>query len=118
LFGHLAQVGLWAGFLVWLGALQTYHDAFYFSLVTFATLSYGDIARLFDAEPGNIKRWQEQQGQQSGDKEAADNRVGHRAQQTSDAIGIMPGEAAAAVSTIGRKHFSEVPASGSVALAM
>jgi hypothetical protein len=21
-FGHLAQVGLWAGFLVWLGALQ------------------------------------------------------------------------------------------------
>ena len=23
-FGHFAQVGLWAGFLVWLGALKTY----------------------------------------------------------------------------------------------
>ena len=43
LFGHLAQVGLWAGFLLWLGALQSYDDAFYFSLVTFATLGYGDI---------------------------------------------------------------------------
>ena len=36
-FGHFAQVGLWAGFLVLLGALKTYDDAFYFSLVTFAT---------------------------------------------------------------------------------
>jgi hypothetical protein len=36
-FGHFAQVGLWAGFLVWLGALHSYNDAFYFSLVTFAT---------------------------------------------------------------------------------
>ncbi|MEO3475830.1 ion channel [Roseomonas sp. CAU 1739] len=43
IFGHLAQVGLWAGFLLWRGALQTYDDAFYFSLVTFATLGYGDI---------------------------------------------------------------------------
>ena len=42
-FGHLAQVGLWAGFLVLLGALQTYDDAFYFSIVTFATLGYGDV---------------------------------------------------------------------------
>jgi voltage-gated potassium channel len=52
--GHLAQVGLWAGFLVWRGALQTYDDAFYFSLVTFATLGYGDIVlapgyRIFGA---------------------------------------------------------------------
>ena len=43
LFGHLAQAGLWAGFLVWLEALKTYDDAFYFSLVTFATLGYGDL---------------------------------------------------------------------------
>jgi voltage-gated potassium channel len=43
IFGHLAQVGLWAGFLLWRGALQTYDEAFYFSLVTFATLGYGDI---------------------------------------------------------------------------
>jgi hypothetical protein len=54
LFGHFAQVGLWAGFLVLLGALQTYNDAFYFSLVTFATLGYGDIVlapgyRIFGA---------------------------------------------------------------------
>jgi len=54
LFGHLAQVALWAGFLVWLGALQSYDDAFYFSLVTFATLGYGDIVvapgyRIFGA---------------------------------------------------------------------
>ena len=42
-FGHFAQVGLWAGFLVLIGALKTYADAFYFSLVTFATLGYGDI---------------------------------------------------------------------------
>ena len=53
-FGHLAQVGLWAGFLVWLGALQVYNDAFYFSLVTFATLGYGDVVltpgyRIFGA---------------------------------------------------------------------
>ena len=53
-FGHLAQVGLWAVVLIWLGALQTYDDAFYFSLVTFATLGYGDLAlapgyRIFGA---------------------------------------------------------------------
>ena len=53
-FGHLAQVGLWAAVLIWLGALQTYDDAFYFSLVTFATLGYGDLVlapgyRIFGA---------------------------------------------------------------------
>ena len=53
-FGHLAQVGVWAGFLVWLGAIQVYNDAFYFSLVTFATLGYGDVVlapdyRIFGA---------------------------------------------------------------------
>jgi len=52
--GHFAQVGLWAALLLLLGALQTYDDAFYFSLVTFATLGYGDIVlapgyRIFGA---------------------------------------------------------------------
>jgi hypothetical protein len=51
---HVAQVGTGAGFLVWLGALQTCDDALYFSLVTFATLGYGDIVlapgyRIFGA---------------------------------------------------------------------
>ena len=53
-FGHLAQVGLWAGFLVWLGAVETHDDVFYFSLFTFTTLGYGDIVlvpgyRIFGA---------------------------------------------------------------------
>jgi hypothetical protein len=34
MFGHLAQVELWTSFLVWGGALTTYDDAFYFSLVS------------------------------------------------------------------------------------
>jgi len=47
-------VGLCAEFLVLLGALQTYNDAFYFLPVTFATLGYGDIVlapdyRIFGA---------------------------------------------------------------------
>src|SRR5215218_907342 len=54
MFGHLAQVELWASFLVWGGALTTYDDAFYFSLVSFATLRNGDIVlapdyRIFGA---------------------------------------------------------------------
>lgn len=43
MFGHLGQVGLWAGFLVRHDALQTYDAAFYFSLVVFATPGYDDI---------------------------------------------------------------------------
>ncbi len=39
----LIESGLWAGFYVWVGALPNFSDAFYFSLVTFTTLGYGDI---------------------------------------------------------------------------
>jgi hypothetical protein len=37
------ESGLWAGFYVMVGALPTFEDAIYFSLVTFTTLGYGDI---------------------------------------------------------------------------
>ena len=57
-FGHFAQVGLWAGFLVWLGALKTYDDAFYFSLVTFArwvtAISFWRRATAFLARSGPL----------------------------------------------------------------
>ena len=57
-FGHFAQVGLWAGFLVLLGALQTYDDAFYFSLVTFArwvtAISFWRRATAFLARSGPL----------------------------------------------------------------
>jgi hypothetical protein len=42
LAGYL-ESGLWAGFYVMVGALPTFEDATYFSLVTFTTLGYGDI---------------------------------------------------------------------------
>jgi hypothetical protein len=37
------EAALWAGFYVVVGALPTFPDAIYFSLVTFTTLGYGDI---------------------------------------------------------------------------
>src|SRR2546423_13946851 len=36
------------------------------------------LRRFFDAEPGDIKGRQKEQGQQCRNKEAADNRVSHR----------------------------------------
>jgi voltage-gated potassium channel Kch len=33
----------WAGVYLWVGALSNFHEAIYFSLVTFTTLGYGDI---------------------------------------------------------------------------
>ena len=37
------ESALWAGFYRMVGALPTLGDAFYFSLVTFTTLGYGDV---------------------------------------------------------------------------
>ena len=42
-FGHLLQVGLWAGLFVWLGEFDSYAIAFYHSAVNFSSLGYGDI---------------------------------------------------------------------------
>ncbi|WP_424813342.1 ion channel [Roseococcus sp. YIM B11640] len=54
ILGHVAQMALWAGFFLWRGVLPSFDDAYYFSLVTFATLGYGDIVlapqhRIFGA---------------------------------------------------------------------
>lgn len=37
------ESALWAGFYVIVGALPTFSEAVYFSLVTFTTLGYGDV---------------------------------------------------------------------------
>jgi hypothetical protein len=37
------ESALWARFYVWAGALPTFAEALYFSLVTFTTLGYGDV---------------------------------------------------------------------------
>lgn len=42
-FSHTIQVWIWAGFLIWLGALSVGQDAVYFSLVTYTTVGYGDV---------------------------------------------------------------------------
>jgi len=38
------EAGLWAAFYLWVGALATFKESLYFSLVTFTTLGYGDIS--------------------------------------------------------------------------
>jgi hypothetical protein len=38
-----AEVWLWAGVYVWLGAFTDIETALYFSVVTFSTLGYGDV---------------------------------------------------------------------------
>ena len=34
---------MWAGCYVWVGAVEQFEDALYFSIVTYTTLGYGDI---------------------------------------------------------------------------
>lgn len=51
---HTIQVWLWAFSFIVLGALNAFHDAIYFALVTYTTLGYGDVIvgenfRLFAA---------------------------------------------------------------------
>ena len=42
-FAAYLEAALWAAFYVWAGALPSFSDAIYFSLVSFTTLGYGDI---------------------------------------------------------------------------
>lgn len=42
-FATIAEIWLWAGLFMLLGALGTLEEALYFSTVTFSTLGYGDI---------------------------------------------------------------------------
>jgi len=39
----IAEIWLWAGLFIWLGAFTTLEEALYFSTVTFSTLGYGDV---------------------------------------------------------------------------
>jgi hypothetical protein len=40
---HMAHIGIWAVLLHGIGALPSYSDALYFSLVTYTTVGYGDV---------------------------------------------------------------------------
>ncbi len=39
----LAEMALWAGLYLWVGALDNIESALYYSIVTYTTLGYGDI---------------------------------------------------------------------------
>lgn len=43
MLGLGVQVGVWAAVFVWIGEINGWQTAFYFSLVNFTTLGYGDI---------------------------------------------------------------------------
>lgn len=44
LFGVIAvEIWIWAGMYLWLGVLDDFETALYFSTVTFSTIGYGDI---------------------------------------------------------------------------
>lgn len=39
----ILEASIWAGCYVWLGAIEQFEEAVYFSIVTYTTLGYGDI---------------------------------------------------------------------------
>lgn len=43
LIAHTIQLYFWAGVLWLIGAISTFSEAIYFSLVTYTTLGYGDV---------------------------------------------------------------------------
>jgi len=40
---HSIEVAIWAEFYVWQNCFANWHTAYYFSLVTYTTLGYGDV---------------------------------------------------------------------------
>jgi voltage-gated potassium channel len=40
---HSIEVAIWAGFYTWQHCFSDWHTAYYFSLVTYTTLGYGDV---------------------------------------------------------------------------
>ena len=54
ILAHTLQVWMWAASLIALGALESFSDAIYFSIVTYTTVGYGDFTlgpdfRIFGA---------------------------------------------------------------------
>lgn len=54
LFCHTVQVWIWSAAFVWMGAIDDWNTATYFSIATYTTLGYGDIVlgpatRIFGA---------------------------------------------------------------------
>ena len=46
--GNLVQISLWACLFLALGQFEEFHAAFYFSMVNFTTLGYGDLVMTED----------------------------------------------------------------------
>ena len=42
-FISIVEVLLWAATYLWVNIIESFEEAFYFSMVTFTTLGYGDI---------------------------------------------------------------------------
>ncbi len=42
-FASIIEAAAWAGAYLYLGAIESYADSLYFSIVTYTTLGYGDI---------------------------------------------------------------------------
>ena len=45
---HLLEIGVWAGFYSWVGALPDPTSSMYFSAVTYTTTGYGDVVLPLD----------------------------------------------------------------------
>ena len=43
ILSSIVEAMMWAGCYVWVGAVEQFEDALYFSIVTYTTLGYGDI---------------------------------------------------------------------------